>query len=190
MAGWLRPPAEAVHVSFGSVLGADSKMLRSRSGDAVKLIELLDEAVERAARRGRREEPRPRRATRGPTSPGMIGIGAVKYADLSTDRVQRLHLRLGPDALVRRQHRARTCSTPTPGICSIFRRAGIDRDDRARAARSSIVEPQERAARPAVARVPDRDRRDDRRRTRRTSCATTCSTSPRTSPRSTSTARS
>ncbi len=48
MAGWLRPPAEAVHVAFGSVLGDDRKMLRSRSGDAVKLIELLDEAVERA----------------------------------------------------------------------------------------------------------------------------------------------
>src|SRR5215210_1264410 len=49
MAGWLCPPAEAVHVAFGSVLGEDRKMLRSRSGDAVKLIELLDEAVERAA---------------------------------------------------------------------------------------------------------------------------------------------
>ena len=43
------PPAEAVHVAFGNVLGDDRKMLRSRSGDSVKLIELLDEAVERAA---------------------------------------------------------------------------------------------------------------------------------------------
>ena len=49
MAGWLVPPTEAVHVSFGSVLGDDRKMLRSRTGDSVKLIELLDEAVERAA---------------------------------------------------------------------------------------------------------------------------------------------
>ena len=43
------PPAEAVHVAFGNVLGDDRKMLRSRTGDSVKLIELLDEAVERAA---------------------------------------------------------------------------------------------------------------------------------------------
>ena len=56
MAGWLRPPAEAVHVPFGSVLGEDRKMLRSRSGDAVKLVELIDEAVDAGGHRGRREE--------------------------------------------------------------------------------------------------------------------------------------
>src|SRR5918994_5900379 len=49
MAGWLAPPTEAVHVSFGVVLGEDRKRLRSRSGDTAKLSELLDEALERAA---------------------------------------------------------------------------------------------------------------------------------------------
>ena len=47
MAGWLAPPTEAVHVGFGNVLGVDRKMLRSRSGDSVKLVDLLDEAIER-----------------------------------------------------------------------------------------------------------------------------------------------
>ncbi|MFM9122696.1 MAG: arginine--tRNA ligase, partial [Actinomycetota bacterium] len=47
--GWLKPPCEMVHVAFGNVLGTDKKMLKSRSGDAVKLDALLTEAVERAA---------------------------------------------------------------------------------------------------------------------------------------------
>jgi arginyl-tRNA synthetase len=86
-AGWLEPPARAEHVAFGSVLGADKKMLKSRSGDSVKLAELLDEAVERAdAELGRRDpdrDPAERRAL----AP-MIGIGAVKYADLANDRIK------------------------------------------------------------------------------------------------------
>ena len=48
LAGWLPPSVEVEHVSFGNVLGADHKMLRTRSGETVKLIELLDEAVARA----------------------------------------------------------------------------------------------------------------------------------------------
>lgn len=85
--GWLAPPARAQHVAFGSVLGSDRKMLKSRSGDAVRLIELLDEAVERsaqviAAKSGELPEDEKRALAR------MVGIGAVKYADLSTDRVK------------------------------------------------------------------------------------------------------
>ena len=49
------PPTEAVHVAFGSVLGDDRKMLRSRSGESVKLVDLLDEAVDA------RPPPSPRR---------------------------------------------------------------------------------------------------------------------------------
>ena len=52
MAGWLTEPTEAVHVGFGNVLGEDRKMMRSRAGDSVKLADLLDEAVERAAAPG------------------------------------------------------------------------------------------------------------------------------------------
>src|ERR671913_2201923 len=87
MAGWLVPPTEAVHVSFGSVLGDDRKMLRSRTGDSVKLIELLDEAVERAATAIAEKNPNLDDAQRAELA-RTIGIGAVKYADLSTDRVK------------------------------------------------------------------------------------------------------
>jgi arginyl-tRNA synthetase len=48
-AGWLQAPREMVHVAFGNVLGADRKMLKTRSGDTIKLDALLTEAVERAA---------------------------------------------------------------------------------------------------------------------------------------------
>ena len=49
-AGWLRPPARAEHAAFGSVLGPDKKMFKTRSGETVKLMALLDEGVERAAK--------------------------------------------------------------------------------------------------------------------------------------------
>jgi arginyl-tRNA synthetase len=86
MAGWLPDEAEAVHVSFGLVLGSDRKRLRSRSGGTVKLMELLEEAVERAAAvvAEREELNDDERASVAHT----LGIGAVKYADLSTERVR------------------------------------------------------------------------------------------------------
>ncbi|HEX4862873.1 MAG TPA: arginine--tRNA ligase [Acidimicrobiales bacterium] len=85
-AGWIPQGKEAVHVAFGSILGSDRRMFRSRSGDSVKLIELLDEAVARAAavveEHGSLEPAEREEVAR------MIGIGAVKYADLSTDRIR------------------------------------------------------------------------------------------------------
>ena len=126
MAGWLCPPAEAVHVAFGNVLGEDRKMLRSRSGDAVKLIELLDEAIERAAAAVAQKNPDLDAATRGEVA-RMVGIGAVKYADLSTDRIRdyvfdwdRMLAFDGNTAPYLQYAHAR--------ICSIFRRAEVDRE--------------------------------------------------------------
>ena len=87
MAGWLRPPARAEHVNFGSVLGPDRKMLKSRSGDPVRFIELIDEAIERGvaavADRSTGIEGDELRALGR-----SIGIGALKYAELSSDRIK------------------------------------------------------------------------------------------------------
>jgi arginyl-tRNA synthetase len=85
LAGWLAPPARAEHVSFGAVLGTDKKMFRTRAGDAVRLVDLLDEAVERAMAELARRDPDGDPAGRHALAP-QIGIGAVKYADLSNDR--------------------------------------------------------------------------------------------------------
>ncbi len=86
-AGWIPPGREAVHVSFGSVLGADRKMFASRSGESVKLVDLLDEAVARAEAAVADKNPALSVGERFSVA-RMVGIGAVKYADLSTDRVR------------------------------------------------------------------------------------------------------
>jgi len=141
MAGWLKDPVEAVHVSFGSVLGSDRKMLKSRSGDPLKFIDLVTEAVARADEAVAAKNPDLPADERARVA-RMVGIGAVKYADLSTDRVrdyvfdwERMLSFDGNTAPYLQYAHAR--------ICSIFRRAGIDRSTIASVA-ILIVEPQER----------------------------------------------
>jgi arginyl-tRNA synthetase len=88
MAGWDRRDGrkvELVHVPFGSVLGEDGKPLKTRSGENVKLKELLDEAVERA--RTVVEEKNPDLPPQQKAKIAeAVGIGAVKYADYSNNR--------------------------------------------------------------------------------------------------------
>jgi arginyl-tRNA synthetase len=142
MAGWLQLPAEAIHIAFGSVLGEDRKMLRSRSGDSVKLIELLDEAVERAAAAVAEKNPDLDGDQRTEVA-RMIGIGAVKYADLSNDRIKdyvfdwdRMLAFDGNTAPYLQYAHAR--------ICSIFRRAEVEREA-VRGSAITLGELQERA---------------------------------------------
>ncbi|SCG53928.1 arginine--tRNA ligase [Micromonospora humi] len=84
-AGWLAPPARAEHVGFGSILGPDGRMLRSRAGGAVKLVGLLTEAVQRATALARERNPELGEAEAAEVG-RAVGIGAIKYADLSGDR--------------------------------------------------------------------------------------------------------
>ena len=87
LAGWLVAPAEARHVAFGSVLGPDRKMLKTREGDAVKLTRLIDEAIERAGVKVLEKNPDLPADERADLA-RKIGIGAMKYADLSNDRIK------------------------------------------------------------------------------------------------------
>jgi arginyl-tRNA synthetase len=86
-AGYLPDDVEALHLGFGTVLGKDGRPFKTRAGGTIKLISLLDEAVDRA------------RETVAEKSPALdanvlarrsveVGIGAVKYADLSTGRTK------------------------------------------------------------------------------------------------------
>ncbi len=84
-AGWLAPPVVAEHVSFGAVLGADKKMFKTRSGDNVSLSSLVDEACVRADAAIAARSPQLSAEDRVATA-RAIGVGALKYADLSTDR--------------------------------------------------------------------------------------------------------
>jgi len=124
--GWLKSPCEMVHVAFGNVLGADKKMLKSRSGDAVKLDALLIEAVERAANAVTEKNPELSSQTKDEVA-RFVGLGSVKYADLSTDRVkdyifdwERMLSFDGNTAPYLQYAHAR--------ICSIFRRANVERE--------------------------------------------------------------
>jgi arginyl-tRNA synthetase len=87
LAGWLLPPTRAEHVAFGFVLGEDRKKLASRGGESVKLIGLLDEAVERAYQAVLAKNPDLPEAERLLVA-RQVGIGAVKYGDLSSDRIK------------------------------------------------------------------------------------------------------
>ena len=81
-----------------------------------------------------------------------IGIGAVKYADLSTERLARLRLRLGPDAVLRREHRSLPRLRAREDQ-SIFRRIGVDGP--APGAVVVLVEPEERALGLELLRFPE-----------------------------------
>ncbi|WP_240135471.1 arginine--tRNA ligase [Streptomyces sp. MUM 178J] len=82
-AGWLNGDVKAVQLAFGTVLGKDGKPFKTREGETVRLVDLLDEAVERASavvREKAQDLTEEEIAERG----AQVGIGAVKYADLST----------------------------------------------------------------------------------------------------------
>ena len=141
MAGWLAPPRDAVHVAFGNVLGTDRKMLKSRTGESMKFVELLDEALERAGVAVDDKNPNLTAVEREYVV-RAIGIGAVKYAELSTDRVKdyvfdwdRMLSFDGNTGPYLQYAHAR--------ICSIFRRADVDRSS-VRSTSIAVDAPQER----------------------------------------------
>jgi arginyl-tRNA synthetase len=85
MAGWVDDKIELTHVMFGSILGDDGTPLKTRSGENVKLKELLDEAVERAMAVVEEKNPELSLDEKKKIA-NAVGIGAVKYADYSNNR--------------------------------------------------------------------------------------------------------
>ncbi|MCX5050148.1 MULTISPECIES: arginine--tRNA ligase [unclassified Streptomyces] len=84
-AGWLRDGVTAHNMGYGTVLGADGKPFKTREGETVRLEDLLDEAVERATAVVREKAEKVGLAEEEIVENGRyVGIGAVKYADLST----------------------------------------------------------------------------------------------------------
>jgi arginyl-tRNA synthetase len=94
--GWDRSsdggaPVDLVHVPFGAVLGEDRRPLKTRSGENVTLKELLAEAIERGTAEVMKRAQAPEAPTHGLSDAELraigkaVGIGAVKYADLSSD---------------------------------------------------------------------------------------------------------
>jgi arginyl-tRNA synthetase len=121
-AGWLTEQVSAEHAVIGLVTGPDGKRLKTRTGEQVKLIDLINEAVERAGRviADRYDDPGQRAQIAE-----SVGIGALKYGDLSVaressytfdfDRMLALTGNTGP-----------YLQYATARIRSIFRKAGLD----------------------------------------------------------------
>jgi arginyl-tRNA synthetase len=126
-ARWLPESVHADHAAIGMVTGTDRKRFRSRSGESVKLADLIDEAVARAEEviKDRYDEPEFRAQIAE-----AVGIGALKYADLSVardssymldfDRMLALTGNTGP-----------YLQYATVRIRSIFQRAGASPDNQA-----------------------------------------------------------
>ena len=147
-AGWIPPEASFEHAQIGLVLGTDGNRLRTRSGDNVQLSDLLEEAVERA--RGILDEvDAPARF--GPAELDAIaeavGIGAVKYADLSTAR-ESAYVFDWDRMISFRGNTGPYLQYATARIRSIFRRAG--------AVPITGADPDIRGSRVAVTAAPER----------------------------------
>jgi arginyl-tRNA synthetase len=142
MLGVLVPPARAVHVNNGNVLGDDRKILKSRSGEPAMLLDLVDAAIERGSTIVAERTP-DLSADDAAALGAVIGLGALKYAELSSDRIKdyvfdwdRMLSFDGNTAPYLQYAHAR--------ICSIFRRAEVNRES-VRSVAPAIGEPQERA---------------------------------------------
>lgn len=85
--GWAPEHVRLDFVPFGQVLGEDGKIFRTRSGETVRLVDLIDEAESRAI--AVCKEKNPELAEDEATHVGqVVGLGALKYADLSSDRIK------------------------------------------------------------------------------------------------------
>jgi arginyl-tRNA synthetase len=88
-AGWFQRTGRTLpslhHVDFGTVLGEDNTPLKTRSGDSIKLKDLLTEAVERAYALVTEKSPEFPEAERRAIA-AVVGVGSVQYADLAQNR--------------------------------------------------------------------------------------------------------
>lgn len=78
--------ADFRHVAFGSILGEDRKLMKTRTGDNVQLTDVLTEAVERAAKLIGEKNP-DLKGEEAAEIATIVGIGAVKFAELSQNRL-------------------------------------------------------------------------------------------------------
>jgi arginyl-tRNA synthetase len=84
-AEFTRKEVKLEHIAFGTMMGADGKPFKTREGGTVKLMDLLDEAEEKAYKLVSEKSPDLSEEERRHIA-RIVGIGAVKYADLSQNR--------------------------------------------------------------------------------------------------------
>jgi len=126
-AGWAGENVSLEHVPFGSVLGDNNRPLKTRSGENVKLKDLLEEAEKRARQIVEEKNPDLDEQQKQKIA-HAVGIGAVKYADLSnnlvSDYVFNWDKMLSMDG-----NTAPYMQYAYARVQSIFRKGSIDKDE-------------------------------------------------------------
>ena len=126
-ANFMDDSIKSVHIPFGLVVGSDGKKLASRDGEAISLKDLLEESIARANKSILEKNPDISESERAEISK-MIGIGSVKYADLSVDR-NKNYVFDWDKMLSFDGNTAPYLQYAHARICSIFRKASIQRED-------------------------------------------------------------
>lgn len=151
-AGWVPADVRLEHVAFGTILGKDRKPFKTREGGSVRLAEVLEEAVSRARQvieaKGTDLPVEERDAIAR-----AVGVGAVKYADLSNERIK--DYAFDYDRMLSLEgNTAPYLQNAYVRVRSIFRKGQVDqallRPDSLR-----LVEPAERALALRLLQLPD-----------------------------------
>ncbi len=126
-ANFMDDSIKSVHIPFGLVVDSNGKKLASREGEAISLKDLLEEAVSRANKSILEKNPNMSVSQREEISK-MIGIGSVKYADLSVDR-NKNYVFDWDKMLSFEGNTAPYLQYAHARICSIFRKASLHREN-------------------------------------------------------------
>lgn len=123
-ASFVQPDTGLEHLAFGTMMGQDGKPFKTRTGGTVKLAALLEEAVERASQLIAEKDPELDEESRQQVAE-KVGIGAVKYADLSKNRTSDYIFNW--DAMLSFEgNTAPYLQYAYARIQSIFRKAGVE----------------------------------------------------------------
>ena len=154
MAGFAPEHVQLVHVAFGTMMGPDGKPFKTRAGGTVKLMKLLDEAEEKAYRLVSEKSPDVLEEERRHIA-HIVGIGAVKYADLSQNRTSD-YVFSWEKMLSLDGNTAPYMQYAYARVRSIFRKGGHEAEDhRADPSPVALGTPQELALAKAILRFPE-----------------------------------
>jgi arginyl-tRNA synthetase len=136
------------HVWFGTILGEDNKAIKTRDGQPIKLVDLLAEAIRRASEMVKEKNPDLPEAEINRRAQ-VIGLGAVKYADLSQDRT--LDYVFSWEKLLAMQgNTAPYLQYAVARVCSIFRKIEGDPEEFIDQAREPKTEAEKKLARKLI----------------------------------------
>jgi len=143
---WGYPNRELAHIKFGTVMGSDGKPYKTREGVAAGLESLLDEAVHRAAQIVAENDPENMLSTETRQQVAeVVGVGGLKFADLLHNRTSDYEFSYDK-MLLKSGYSATYAQYTYARCCSIFRKAGVDREAfRASGANIELSNPAERA---------------------------------------------